>query len=50
MFLKSLPHPITFRPLMRTVHCNSDISDEALKNVVHKVQNAQENNKNVIII
>ncbi|EZA49484.1 THAP domain-containing protein [Ooceraea biroi] len=48
MFVKCLPHPTTLRTWMRTVHCNSDISDLALQNVVKKVKNAREKNKNLI--
>lgn len=33
---------------MRTIHCDPGISDEALKTVIYKVQNAREKNKNLI--
>lgn len=48
MFSNSLPHPTTLRRWMRTIHSNSGISEQALKTVLEKVQNAREKGKNLL--
>lgn len=47
-FLKCLPHATTLRKWMRNVHCNPGISDNAIQNVLDKIQIARKNNKKLI--
>lgn len=48
VFLKCLPHPTTLRMWMQSIHSDSGISDQALKNVSHVVLNTLEKGKKII--
>lgn len=48
MFLKCLPHPSTLRMWMKNIHCDSGISDQALRTVSNIVINARKKDKKIV--